>query len=240
MPIHQALWVAPAGGGGCDPNSLFHWRANDDDGGGDLDLADVSTYARTITLSGSGPDPTPAAGLFAEAALMGSTTKHFLADNSDDLLTFGTDDFTIEAWVYATDVSSINRGLLSTRPTGGFNNGWYLNIVNGKLTFQAADNNILSYAGLNPQSPDPFPLNEWVHVAAVRESGVFRMFEHGVLVDERAVGNIGDSGSLYIGADPFELFVPLDGRVDEVRLSSVARYWAAFTPPSSPFPGCDD
>jgi hypothetical protein len=81
---------------------------------------------------------------------------------------------------------------------------------------------------------DPVPEDEWMHLAFVRTGSTLRIFVNGALAAE--------GGALtYTGPTPTEfhlgLFVnPVSGNewgkfvVDEVRVSSVARYGANFTP----------
>ena len=75
----------------------------------------------------------------------------------------------------------------------------------------------------------------WHHVAGVYDGKTASLF-----VDGRRVASVEASGArtkndhpLFVGADPNPNGNPVDmlrGQIDEVRLSSVARYSSAFTP----------
>jgi hypothetical protein len=83
-------------------------------------------------------------------------------------------------------------------------------------------------------------LGVWYHLAVSRDaSGVRRFFVNGALVSTQTGSPAPtDSSGLFTlgrpGDYPDEYFA---GYIDEVRLSSIARYTANFTPPTTPLPG---
>jgi len=98
----------------------------------------------------------------------------------------------------------------------------------------------------------PVADNHWHHVAVVRDlSGSLSIFIDGRL-DESAPGPTGDisyrdgRSTSYPNSDPFLVigaekrdagtaFPSYSGFLDEIRLSSIARYGTPFTPPNAPF-----
>lgn len=73
----------------------------------------------------------------------------------------------------------------------------------------------------------------WYHVAAVSDGSMWRMFVNGRLDATASLGidRVNDSNDpLYIGSGPGWQYY--DGILDEVRISSSARYLGDFTPPS--------
>jgi len=143
----------------------------------------------------------------------------------------GTGDFTVEAWVR---VANYHANSFSIVAQGSSTSGWnlvvyssyiYLLVGNGSTIFscQASDLSI--------------PATEWHHVAAVRQSGVVRLFLDGVSKTFATTGNPAASipdfaAPLVVGRDPYP--ANDDGNIDELRISDVARYWDDFTP-SGPF-----
>jgi len=80
--------------------------------------------------------------------------------------------------------------------------------------------------------------DQWLHVAGVYDGTHMRTFVNGVEQGDRAISfqGAGDcDGPLRIGADAATGQFPMNGIIDEVRLSSVGRYSANFTPPTAPF-----
>jgi hypothetical protein len=84
------------------------------------------------------------------------------------------------------------------------------------------------------------PLNQWVHLAAVRDSGVLRLYRDGV---ERASANFSSgtgtrataSGPLTIGAINENGNYAWSGYIDEVLVTTSCRYpsGTTFTPPAA-------
>ena len=89
-------------------------------------------------------------------------------------------------------------------------------------------------------SSSPVPLNEWVHVAATFDSQFMRLFIAGEMVAEKVMrGRPAQLGyqNVAIGGNNccdgyYEVF---NGLIDEVRISSNARYRERFTPPPETF-----
>ncbi|NBQ44103.1 MAG: LamG domain-containing protein, partial [Mycobacteriaceae bacterium] len=139
-------------------------------------------------------------------------------------LAFGTGDFTVDAWLYMTGGGAFpgileigahlaTTGVLFLANAGGalYSAGW-----NGTLTV---------------------PLNEWVHVAWVREGGVLTVYVNGTSTGSSSFTNdLSDSATITIGNkfsnDPNYNFT---GWIDELRIASSAVWSANFTPPTSPY-----
>lgn len=148
---------------------------------------------------------------------------------------FGDQDFTIECWFYQTgDGAGYYRTLLSTCNA---NDGFYLTAGDDDLIRKP-----LFYCGFTGgnttlNSADAVPLNEWHHIAAVRDGSQLRLYVDGAQKDStdisgsytydgsRSYVSIGDDN---IGAQSFK------GHMDDVRITrGVCRYpnGTTFTPP---------
>lgn len=142
-----------------------------------------------------------------------------------------TGDFTIEAWVLKTNNSNPFH-VLDTRSGGNYTD--YVLAINGsnQIDFVCAGGGGVRFtAGY-------FPPGVWGHLAFVRVGGVMKAFVNGTLVSGTvtyASTLTPATSSMSIGAsrDPYYA----NGYIDDLRITKgVARYTAAFTPPSRAFP----
>ena len=162
----------------------------------------------------------------------GSSGYLSIADNA--AFTLGTNNFTIEAWVY---------------PVSAFAN--YTTIIaqsnNGAAASQAFDILVTStgailvevYIGSTAYtitSSTTLSLNAWAHVALVRSGSTFTLYINGISVGTLTnAGSINDSAvALTIGAETTPLRY-WNGCISNVRIvNGTALYTAAFTPPTAP------
>ena len=82
-------------------------------------------------------------------------------------------------------------------------------------------------------------INTWYHIAIVRSSTTFYLFINGTQVAINSSPPAGTTGRLtlqWIGDVSNNNFHPVNGYIDELRVTNVARYTANFTPPAAPFP----
>jgi hypothetical protein len=86
------------------------------------------------------------------------------------------------------------------------------------------------------RAEEPVPVDRWSHLAAVRDDAEVRLYVDGKLVARTAVEGPRTLNAMpiYVGAEPDAAGRPnrfFLGRIDEVRISSVARYSGeAFEP----------
>jgi Concanavalin A-like lectin/glucanases superfamily/Bacterial Ig-like domain (group 1)/IPT/TIG domain/Fibronectin type III domain len=152
----------------------------------------------------------------------GGDAIDLVANSSYDL---GT-QFTFECWVK----------LASYQPYGFVFCKWRV-ALEDKILAIGAGYPTAGHAGpdTNITAPSPIPLDRWTHVAGVLDGSGMRMYVDGTLVASNfATGDMKDStGSPRIGRYFRDSVFKnsIDGLLDEVRLSRVARYTADFTPP---------
>jgi hypothetical protein len=151
---------------------------------------------------------------------------------------FGTGDFTVEAWVYPTAVGSLDV-ILGTN-SGGVTGGWQ--IIYDSPNAGVWNFNFQVSGGPYGFSLGSLSLNTWSHIAATRSGTTVRTFVNGTQITSSTTGggsNIAEStGTLYIG-QAYENIGGRDfnGYIDDLRITKgVARYTAAFTPPTEAFP----
>ena len=160
-------------------------------------------------------------------------------DGSGDYLTvasnaafgFGTGDFTIEGWVFATGSTASGNVIADFRTGTG-------TAIKPCIYFDSAYTLYYLVNGSNVINGGTIPTNSWVHVALARSGTSTKMFVNGVQVGSTYSdsNNYGASASCFIGADndgAANAF--LVGYASNVRVvKGTAVYTSAFTPPTAP------
>ena len=148
------------------------------------------------------------------------------ADGSATNFLAGESAATLEAWVYPTSIVG-TRTIISK-------NEIRLVLNAGRIGFQ-----LRTSAGYNADyvlGTATVAANTWSHVTVSYDGSTIRGFINGVLVGSQAhTGTVyTDNSALRVGStyNGGNYFV---GRIDEVRISSTARYTAAFTAPKADF-----
>jgi hypothetical protein len=92
---------------------------------------------------------------------------------------FGTGDFTVEAWINVPAFSNTNgKIIVDSRPNATNGAYWLFGLTNtGRL-----DGTTMTTGGTTLVSPNPVPVNQWVHVAYTRASGTLNLWINGVSV----------------------------------------------------------
>jgi hypothetical protein len=154
-------------------------------------------------------------------------TGDYLTTTSNSSFGFGTDDYTIEAWIYPTAIRNGENLIYATDVTGGTTFGF---------------NQTQVYIGARAVAYDlqvtyTVVANTWTHLTATRQSGTVRIFANGNLISSGTVTRNCPQGPGAIGDYPSLTGNGVTGYIDEVRVTKgVARYTSNFTPRNSPFP----
>lgn len=174
----------------------------------------------------------------ASANFSSNSSYLYVSSANSGVANFGTDDFTVEMFVYRT--TSARDIFFDTRQSGQTTGHFTLS------TPSSGSNLEVVIDGTTYATSTTIPTNQWVHIAATREGSSVRGFIDGVLgVSATDSTSITDgTNSTYpplIGAtgNPwgFSTANNHDGYIDELRVTKgVARYTANFTPPTEPFP----
>lgn len=227
--LWNALGVARtfAGGGGVDPyfenvSLLLHMNS--------IPLVDSSSLAGVVT--NSGVTVSESVFKFGDGSAEFNGAAQLSLPHSTNL-SMGLSDFTLEMWLYPTDLTG-TRSVVVHRPALTAT-GMVVSVSNGILSALLGDANSVSWE-VELTSPT-ITTNQWQHVALSRSGNTFRLFLNGTIVAETTHNlTINDSGGLFlIGAN--ENGPNYDGYIDDFRLTKgVARYTANFTPPVSEFP----
>ena len=183
---------------------------------------DRSTNAHTVTTGGSPVQTAFHPYLDNWSVEFDGTGDYLDVGSSNDAVSFGTGDFTIECWINPKTISS-EDGLL----TGV---GWVLYFY---------PNSNLQWGRKSPQTPanlgatsSAVNTNEWTHVEVTRSSGTVRMFLNGTLnATITDTADYSNSGFLRIGRSHSN--IDFDGSISNVRIiKGTALHTASFTPPS--------
>lgn len=143
---------------------------------------------------------------------------------------FGTGDWTIETWAYATTIQA--QRICDFRPTS---NGAYPTVsMNSSGQFDYTANSAIRITGTTVAKP-----NTWYHVAVCRSGTSTRLFVNGVqegVTYTDTTNYTVASGRPIIAADGFSLGSSAwAGYLADVRmLKGTALYTTTFTPPTAP------
>ena len=165
------------------------------------------------------------------ASFNGSSSKLSIS-NTDSGFDFGSEDFTIDFWLYLTK-SGATQTLLDWRPLSS--SGYLMLYINGSNQVVVSSNN-----ALNPRTLSTFTLttSTWYHIALVRYNGVINVYVNGLQsspMDDTSsystVSAIGVGKSLASGSGGY-----LGGYIDELVISKgIARWTSSFTPSTSEY-----
>jgi RHS repeat-associated protein len=220
-----------------DPNwSKVSLQVHADGADGSTTFTDTSGKS-TVTANGTARVQT-AVAKFGTGALQTNYggTVGWLSVPYNAGIDLSSGDFTVECWLYET---AANSAIVMNMASGTGYYPWQLYIGSGgNLGLRGFANGGGASTVYDIAGP-VVSLNVWHHVAAVRAGSSLTLYLDGV-----AVGSATYSGALYsnnsdalsIGAYGSGTY-GFAGDVDEIRITKgVARYTAAFAPPSAPFP----
>lgn len=188
-------------------------------------FVDSSAYNHTITRTG-----TPAQGSFSPYDLNNSVffngTSDYLTLPASTNYVLGTNNFTIEAYVYVNTVTGSQTIIDMRNGTAGATGVWlYLNT-----------NTIRLYtAGADRITSSTVAIGTWYHVALVRNSGVTTMYLNGTATGSTyADTNTYILNSPFIGRDSTAASNYMSGYISNLRIvRGTALYTATFTPPTA-------
>jgi len=197
-------------------------------------FTDSSYYKRTMSRVGTvvtsttqykfSYSPTPSSLFFNAQSDCLSVTNS---------ITVGTQDFTLEMWVYFTNIPSVGDKQLITLGSGTTGLRWFIRNTN---TIG------LDIAGVYPTwSTSTFTTNTWYHLAVSRYCNTLTPYVNGTALttvfNNTYIKDIAGSQTLFVG-NYNNITYYFKGYVNEVRMTlGQDRYKVtSFSVPSSPFP----
>jgi len=194
---------------------------------------DNSTNALAITGNGnSQPTVVNPFGMTDWSGYFDGTGDYLsIANNAAFLL--ATNNFTIEFWVYPTNVSS-TQSILS-KGAGGYSPFLIQNSSGSGLIYISSAGSAWDVA--SGVSLGTIPISTWTHIAITREGNTFKTFKNGI-----QVSTFSSSASLYNPANPVTIGYngggypeAFYGNISNLRIvNGTALYTANFTPPTAP------
>ena len=190
---------------------------------------------KTITVNGNAVANELTPGLLTDRVKSGGTsaiTGSVEFDGTGDYLTlassgdfaFGTGDFTVEMWVYHTDL---------TGQQTYFGDTW--GSTAGIYTYKTSNNEISLYdtAQRSLSAVNVISANTWYHIAWTRQSGILRAFLNGSLVDSDTYTGNFTTTQYYVGDTAGTSSGGMIGFISNLRvLKGTALYTGSFIPPS--------
>jgi hypothetical protein len=188
-----------------------------------------SGSAKTISRFGDTKTSTAQSKFYGSSGFFDGTGDYLQAPAGTDF-SYGTGDFTFEAWIYPT-TSGTDR-IIYAQTTSGNN---YVNLaLTTSNTFSVQIN--ASGAGNNVTSTGTVTANVWTHIAVTRQSTVVKLFINGVQ-DGSGTRNVDlqiSSTVPTIGTFSHASTLNFTGYIQDFRIyKGVAKYTANFNPPSS-------
>jgi hypothetical protein len=204
---------------------------------GSTGFSDGTLPANTVTPVGGAVMSTAQAKFGSSSAYLAGGSAHggaYLHVPTGSDFTFGTGDLTVDFWVQRTTGSF--DGLFGM-PQSSNGSGCDIMYDGSQLGWVCGTTNHgdMFYRWVSAS----MPTNTWHHVALTRSGNTFRLFLNGSQVDTVThSGSIGPGGEIRWGSVWSAAALPLDGYLDEMRVTKgYARWTANFTPPASPSAG---
>ncbi|MDD4409655.1 MAG: LamG domain-containing protein, partial [Candidatus Pacebacteria bacterium] len=178
----------------------------------------------------------------------GSASAYF--DGTGDYMTipynsdfyFGSNNFTIDLWVKFNSLPTNDSFTALLTNFASVSSKWGIWLYNYNGTYQwnvgeCDTSGGCTGAGWRYVNTNGIVVNNWYHVAFVRNGNNWYVFQNGVMcgsafIDSKAMLDIG--GTFYIGREG--TVRELNGQIDELRISKgIARWTSGFTPPNSQY-----
>lgn len=203
---------------------------------GSTSFIDSSIIQHSVIAFGAAKVMTASAKFGTGGLLIGGLGDYITAP-ANAAFAFGTGDFTVEFWIKTSD--SGESVIIDQFSSGSTFSSWQLSVKSGVLSwYRRLVGGSSSYLLTGSTTISD---NAWHHIAVTRASNTLRFFVDGV-----ANGSVTDSAdyatsvvTLGIGAQVYSRNSAYDlaASLDDIRITKgVARYTAAFAPPTEAFP----
>lgn len=143
-------------------------------------------------------------------------------------------DFTLDFWIWlTTNPVATTEFITKIGPVIAFYSPVYVEANSGGGVDVYMSSNGTSWDIMTSLYSGTFSNNAWHHIALVRSGNNFTIYRDGT-----AAATISSSLQPVQSTDPLQIgtqFAAVDGYIDELRISKVARWTADFTPPAQPY-----
>lgn len=209
---------------------------------GSTSFPDSEFIQKTVTAN-SGAIVSTTQSKFGGGSCFFNGSTSFLSTPDSNDWNFGAGDFTVDFWVYVNTLG-VQQAYVAQDVTEILTKGWRLYIDTLDRLFLRFDNSGSPIA--NYRCTPTLSIGNFFHFAFVRSNTGAFIFVNG---SSQAVTQLTAFGTktmpdyaapLTIGArvsvdNPQIITEPFNGYIDEVRVSSIARWVSGFTPPTSAY-----
>jgi hypothetical protein len=204
-------------------------------------VAQVLRSKKGITAVGNAQVDTAQSKFGGASLLLDGTGDYLLIDSTNTAdLNFGTGDFTIEFWARNTNRDAFHTVIANNKSSWTAGSVTILGGSGSTSTtaLRLAANSFNSGGAGLVYDNQAMTVGVWYHYAIVRSGNNFTMYRDGTSVSTGTFSgsiNLGEDGTR-VGYTRWDGDVSTwDGHLDEIRISSTARYTATFTPSTTPF-----
>ncbi len=173
--------------------------------------------------SGTATGTTIIDGLYGKGRNFNGTSDYISMSDSDTF-SFGTNNFTIDMWVYLTNTTTASHGLYVQHTDNSNRNLFYIETTAIKFYAMSGGTALANYSGTHGISA-----NTWAHVAIVRNGTSLKIYVNGneitltvtTAIASNSLPNLSSAprwGSAYFNS----AWRYLGGYMDEIRLSNTA------------------
>jgi len=196
------------------------------------DIVDRSQSVKTVTLTGDVKSSTTQTKYLTSSITLDGTGDYLdIEPTTSDFFNFGTQPFTIEFWMYLTNISG-EKVLLESR--AGHSDAGLLIMLNSGVMKNLTSNAVRTTGGTT------IAADTWYHVAVVRDSTSLRTYLNGT----EESGSASYTSAITCPFSKFRLGARFDGAnppagyFSDVRITKgLARYTANFTAPTEALQG---
>jgi hypothetical protein len=185
----------------------------------------IKRTAKTITANGSAQVNTSQSKFGGASAQFDGTTDFLITGSTSDFA-FGTTEYTIEGWL-RLNVTGKQHTFFDIRAAG---NDWVL--------YVNSSNRLEIFTGSTGTGSTTLSSAVWYHIAVVRDSTNLKVYLNGTQEIAITAPNVSGSRQLRMGGGRDGGSFPntdLNGWMDEIRVSKIARYTSGFTAPTTVF-----
>jgi len=188
----------------------------------------TTTTAQVLVVAGGGGGATASSS--GGSLYFNGVAATKLTTPANAVFSFGTGDFTVEAWIYPT-ASPSNLGQIIGGHNSGSNADWIFGVL-------ATTNYIVFYGtngSTNITSVSGVPLNQWTHVAVVVAGTIPKIYFNGVLDKTgTSIGGLGNGIIITVGGDNTgNANAAFTGYITNLRVvKGLAVYSGNFTTPN--------
>jgi hypothetical protein len=199
---------------------------------GSTTITDSSPSPKTVTAVGNAQISTAQSKFGGASIAFDGTGDYLRVAEASSSFTFATDNFTIELWLYPSNLTG-TVVILDWRNVGSFQGD--------RPTIYRTGSNLVFFAGGELITGTSALINQlFQHIALTKSSGSTRLFVNGTQVGSTYSDSKNylspQGGAIYAGAVGNGA-AGMAGYIDDLRITKgVARYTANFTPPTAPFP----